>query len=164
MLEYIGKAFCFGDDINTDYIISSRRKKDTIDPYELVPYIMEDIRPDFARELSPVSILVAGNNFGCGSAMEVAAQIVHAAGITVILAKSFARSYYRNAINNGILIVEMNTDGIKEGDMIRVTMDNQEIIVHDQTNGYSVKQQAYSGKIFEILTCGGLIPYMINKK
>ena len=76
MAEYRGKALCFGDNINTDYIIASRRKKDTINPDELVKYIMEDIRPGFSSLIEPGVMLAAGENFGCGSAMEVAAQIV----------------------------------------------------------------------------------------
>ena len=80
-----GTAFCFGDYINTDYIISSRRKKDTINPEELVQYLMEDMRPGFYREIGPSGIIVAGKNFGCGSAMEVAAQVVYSAGIRIDL-------------------------------------------------------------------------------
>ena len=97
MIQFEGAAFCFGDDINTDYIIASRRKRDTLDVNILKQYIMEDIRPGFFHELSGSAILVAGENFGCGSAMEVAAQVVRGNNIPVILAKSFARSYYRNA-------------------------------------------------------------------
>lgn len=164
MYEVTGTAFVFPDDINTDYIISSRRKKDTIDPQELIPYLMEDIRPGFAAELAPCSILVAGENFGCGSAMEVAAQIVRAAGIEVIAAKSFARSYFRNAINNGILPVEIDTSFIREGDRICVCMDEDFITITDETNQKRAQCPAPGGKVREILNAGGLISYMLRHK
>lgn len=164
MFEYTAVAFVFPDDINTDYIISSRRKKDTIDPQELVPYLMEDIRPGFAAELAPRSLLVAGENFGCGSAMEVAAQIIRAAGIGVIAAKSFARSYFRNAINNGILPVEIDTSFIREGDCVQVRMDGDTLTVTDETTRQSAVCPAPGGKVREILNAGGLVPYMIQQK
>lgn len=164
MIEYRGRAFCFGDDVNTDYIISSRRKKDTIDPAELVAYLMEDIRPGFAQELSGVSILVAGENFGCGSAMEVAAQVVREAGIPVVLAKSFARSYFRNAVNNGILPLQTDTRHFKEGDMIAVSMGDLSIRVQNETTGYETSCPAFSPQLQEILSAGGLIPYMKRNK
>ena len=160
MIEYKGLAFKFGDDINTDYIISSRRKRDTLDLTVLKQYIMEDIRPGFYNELKEVNILVAGENFGCGSAMEVAAQVVKENNIPVILAKTFSRSYYRNAINNGILIVEMDTDNISENDIVEVVMDDKNIIVTDLTNEYTVNVKSFNEEIRKILLYGGLIGYM----
>ncbi len=160
MLEFTGRAICLGDDINTDYIISSRRKKDTINPEELVPYLMEDIRPGFNDMLKGSCILVAGQNFGCGSAMEVAAQVVKSAGITMILAKSFARSYFRNAINNGIMPVEIDTSDIREGDMIRIAQSGDFIEVVDLRSMKAIRRAGFQGKIREILECGGLVPYM----
>jgi 3-isopropylmalate/(R)-2-methylmalate dehydratase small subunit len=163
MISYVGIAFKFGDDINTDYIISSRRKKDTLNPDELTPYIMEDIRPGFNRELKKVNIIVAGENFGCGSAMEVAAQIMKSAGVPVILAKSFARSYYRNAINNGILLVELNTDSFSEGDLIKIKMDYKFITVENLNTGMSYTKPAFEDQLQEILTHGGLVEYIKEK-
>lgn len=160
MVQFEGAAFCFGDDINTDYIISSRRKRDTLDVNILKQYIMEDIRPGFFHELSGTAILVAGENFGCGSAMEVAAQVVRGNDIPVILAKSFARSYYRNAINNGILIVEMDTGGIKEQDQIRVTMDESGILVEDMTASLSVRRPGFRKELEDIILSGGLIEFV----
>ncbi len=164
MLECKGVVFKFGDNINTDYIISSRRKKDTLDTSVLKQYIMEDIRPGFYHELKGVSFLVAGENFGCGSAMEVSAQVVKENNIPVILAKSFARSYYRNAINNGILIVEMDTDSINENDTVNVKMDGNFILVEDLTNGYNVRIPGFRDEIREIIICGGLVGYMRKKQ
>lgn len=160
MIQYEGTAFLFGDNVNTDYIISSRRKRDTLDVEILRQYIMEDIRPGFFRELQEKSILVAGENFGCGSAMEVAAQVVRGNGIRVILAKSFARSYFRNAVNNGILPVEMDTSRIREGDRLTVRMDERAIVVTDQRTGEQVSRPPFRGKPGEILACGGLVEFV----
>lgn len=160
MLDYRARALCFGDDINTDYIISSRRKKDTIDPDELVPYLMEDIRPGFYKEIKGDSILIAGSNFGCGSAMEVAAQIVKSAGFPVIIASSFARSYYRNAVNNGVMPLEMDTSSIKEGDIIHVIQKEDGISVENERTGERKTLPPFSGKVGEILSYGGIVEYI----
>ena len=162
MIRYEGTAYCFGDNINTDYIISSRRKRDTLDVEILKQYIMEDIRPGFFHELQGTSILVAGENFGCGSAMEVAAQVVRGNQIPVILAKSFARSYYRNAINNGILIVEMDTDSIRENDQLRITMDESGIVVEDLTTGLQVHRPGFRKALEDIIVSGGMIEFVMK--
>ena len=150
----------FGDDVNTDYIISSRRKRDTLDLGVLKQYIMEDIRPGFYSELDGTSILAAGENFGCGSAMEVAAQVMPANNIPVILAKSFARSYFRNCINNGVLPVEMDTGNIEEGSVFHIIMDEDGILVHNLTNGTVTRRPGYKGVVMQILMSGGIVPYV----
>lgn len=160
MPTFEGKAFVFGDNINTDYIISSRRKKDTLDINVLKQYIMEDIRPGFYNELDGRSILVSGENFGCGSAMEVAAQIIPANNIPVILAKSFARSYFRNCINNGVLPVEMDTTGIREGQIVRVVMKDGEILVENLDTGETKSFPGLTGEVAKILESGGVVPYV----
>jgi 3-isopropylmalate/(R)-2-methylmalate dehydratase small subunit len=118
-----GRARVFGDDVNTDYIISSTRKKETIDPLQLREFLLEQLDPDFARSVRRGDILVAGCNFGCGSAMEVAVTTVLGAGFKAVIARSFSRTYLRNAMNNGLLPVIADTRNIVEGDALRLVSD-----------------------------------------
>lgn len=154
-----GRARVFGDDVNTDYIISSRRKKESIDPQFLRQYLFEDIVPGFAATLQPDDVIVAGKNFGCGSAMEVAATAVLGAGIEAVLARSFARTYYRNAVNNGLLPVICDTSGIREGDQLRITRGD-ELTVFNITTNAILPTKGYPKIMWDILNAGGLVSYM----
>ena len=136
-----GRARVFGDDINTDYIVTSRRKRESLDPQVLRHYLFEEIDPGFAATVEPGDIIVAGKNFGCGSAMEVAVTAVLGAGIGAVVARSFSRTYYRNAVNNGLLPVVRDTSGIREGDRITVSAEGLPKIMA------------------EIIGAGGLVPY-----
>ena len=160
MLSYQGKVFCFGDNINTDYIISSRRKRDTIDPEALKEFIMEDIRAGFFSELDGTSFIVAGSNFGCGSAMEVAAQILAVNNIPVVLARSFARSFFRNCVNNGIIPLETDTGWIREGDILHIIMQESGSVLHNLSKEISVTLPPFDSTVQAILTAGGIVSYM----
>jgi 3-isopropylmalate/(R)-2-methylmalate dehydratase small subunit len=155
-----GRVHKTHDDINTDYIISSRRKRDTLDLGILKNYLMEDIDPEFAAKVQPDDILVAGSNFGCGSAMEVASLVIKAAGIRVIIAKSFARTFYRNAINGGLLPIEADTGGIRNADQLRIVVDGSNITLHNLSNSHTVTAAAPDGLILEIFEAGGLVNYI----
>jgi 3-isopropylmalate/(R)-2-methylmalate dehydratase small subunit len=142
--DKVGIAYKFGDDINTDYIISSSRKRDTIDPQKLARFLMQDIRPGFGLQAKKGGFLVAGRNFGCGSAMEIAPLVVMAAGIRAVIAKSYARSFYRNAINLGL---EVDHSGL----------------IHDITKEKRIHTRPFPPLIKEILDAGGIIPYFERK-
>ncbi len=159
-MRIAGRARKFGDDINTDYIISSLRKKETLEPHELKNFLFEAIDPTFAESVRPDDLVVAGRNFGCGSAMEVAVTVMLASGIEAVLAESFARTYYRNAINNGLVPIECDTVSIREGDRITVVIDGRGVSVRNEDTGTTSVGHALVGVPMEILTAGGIVPYM----
>ena len=115
MIRLDGRARRLGDNVNTDYIITSTRKRDTIDEQVLKQWLLETLAPAGAASVREGDMLVAGHNFGCGSAMEVAVTVILAAGIKAVLAQSYSRTFYRNAINNGLIAVQCNTAAIEEG-------------------------------------------------
>lgn len=154
-----GRARVFGDDVNTDYIITSARKRETIDERALKQYLLETLDPGFAASVQRGDILVAGRNFGCGSAMEVAVTVPVAAGIRAVLAQTFARTYYRNAINNGLIPVECDTSAIREGDGLIVEL-GAELTVRDETQGLTIAGRALPPHMLRILEAGGLVPYI----
>ena len=160
MTAFNGRARRLGDDVNTDYIISSKRKKETLDEQTLKDYLLESVDPNFAGSVRNGDIIVAGANFGCGSAMEVAATVILAAGIPVVLARSFSRSFYRNAINNGLVPIECDTADIVEGDPIAIVMDSSGITVTNERTGAREQRPSLSGIAGEILAAGGLVPYL----
>lgn len=157
-LFFEGRARVFGNDINTDYIIASRRKRESLDPQVLRQYLFEEVNPDFAASVKPGDILVAGNNFGCGSAMEVAVTAVLGAGIRAVLARSFSRTYYRNAINNGLLPVICDTQRISEGQQL-VVSHNERMTVHNLTSGETIPANSLPQIMLDIFQAGGLVPY-----
>jgi 3-isopropylmalate/(R)-2-methylmalate dehydratase small subunit len=157
-----GRVHKLQDNINTDYIISSRRKRDTLDLNILKNYLMEDIDPGFAARVHEGDILAAGSNFGCGSAMEVASLVIKAAGIRVIIAESFARTFYRNAINGGLLPIEADTGSITDEDQLRIAVEGSNITIHNLTKSHTVTASAPGGLILEIFEAGSLVNYIRN--
>jgi 3-isopropylmalate/(R)-2-methylmalate dehydratase small subunit len=159
-----GRARVFGDDINTDAIILSSRKRKTIDTNELKRYLLESIAPQFAASVEAGDILVAGSNFGCGSAMEVAATVIQAAGIRAVLARSIARSFYRNAINNGLLVVECETSSIREGDRLSIQLADSLSTVRDLTTGTAIQGAPMPEIMLRILERGGLVEFLTTNR
>jgi 3-isopropylmalate/(R)-2-methylmalate dehydratase small subunit len=160
-----GRVHKFGDDINTDYIISSRYKRDTTDCDALKNFLFADIRDRFTDRVKQGDIIAAGYNFGCGSAMEVASRVVRAAGFHVIMAKSFARSYYRNGMNNGLLLVTADTDFLREGDEVSIGWDRDDTLVLTFAGRQAESRADVNlGKISRIAAklyeAGGLIEYL----
>lgn len=160
MLPLHGRARVFGDDVNTDYIISSSRKKETIDPQRLRVFLLEQLDPAFAASVQPGDILVAGSNFGCGSAMEVAVTTVLGAGIRTVIARSFSRTYLRNAMNNGLLPIVADTRGVAEGDTLYLLEKDDGVIVLGLADGREIPCEPLPPFMREMIACGGLIPFL----
>ncbi|MFT4066176.1 alpha-IPM isomerase [Paraburkholderia sp.] len=154
-----GIARCFGDNVNTDYIISSRRKRESLDPAVLKQYLFETIAPEFAASIRAGDILVAGRNFGCGSAMEVAVTAVVGAGIKIVLAQSFARTYFRNAVNNGLYPIECDTSRIEEGSALHIEL-GAGVVVHCDGMTGPLRAAPIAPDMLAILDAGGLVPYL----
>lgn len=159
-IQFTGRARRLGDDVNTDYIISSTRKRDTLDERELARYLLETVDPAFAASVRPGDILVAGRNFGCGSAMEVAATVILAAGIRAVVAASFARTFYRNAINNGLVPVECDTSEVRDGDCLVIRIGEEDAAVTNERTGHLTSALPLPTFVREILEAGGLVPFL----
>ena len=164
MTSLHGRARRFGDDVNTDYIIASTRKKETLDESVLAQYLMEAIDPHFAASVRPDDVIVAGRNFGCGSAMEVAVTVILAAGIKAVLATTFARTFYRNAVNNGLLPIECDTSTMREGDRLAIDVGATAISVTNQATGAVTAGLPLPKVILEIYQAGGLVPYLRTRR
>ncbi|MBN1998090.1 3-isopropylmalate dehydratase small subunit [candidate division KSB1 bacterium] len=150
------KVWTFGDDINTDLIIPARYLN-TFDPKELAKYCMVDADADFPQKVQPGDAIVAGKNFGCGSSREHAPIALKAAGISCVVAKSFARIFYRNAINIGLAIVECHEDiPVKDGEKIDIDFENGEITYSDRT----FESTQFPEFMKELIQAGGLMPWI----
>lgn len=153
-----GKAHKFGNDINTDYIIPSRRRARVEDIAEMARYVMEDADPTFRDRLYPGDFIVAGSNFGCGSSRETAPRVIQAARIAAVLATSFARIFFRNSISIGLPVVLCDTSLIEEGDDLEI--DLQQGIVHNRSRCVAIPirpMPAFMSRIFED---GGLVAHL----
>ena len=155
-----GRARVFGDDVNTDYIISSKRKRETIDETKLREFLFEGLDPAFAASVQPGDIIVGGRNFGCGSAMEVAVTVIQSAGIQAVLARSFARSFYRNAMNNGLVVVECDTTPIADGDVVAVSLNDTEVRARVPSRGIDLAGAPIPPLMRRILESGGLVAFL----
>ncbi|MCX8118802.1 MAG: 3-isopropylmalate dehydratase small subunit [Desulfobacterota bacterium] len=157
-----GRIWKFGADVDTDAIIPARYLNQS-DPKELARHAMEDERPEFAREVRPGDILLADKNFGCGSSREHAPLALKAAGISCIIAKSFARIFFRNSFNLGLPLLESPeaADAIQDGDRVRVDLTTGEI--EDLTLGKKFRATPIPAFMRELLEDGGLIPHLRKK-
>jgi 3-isopropylmalate/(R)-2-methylmalate dehydratase small subunit len=163
VIQLEGRARVFGDDVNTDYIIASTRKRDTLDESVLKRFLLEAVDPSFAASVREGDLLVAGRNFGCGSAMEVAATVILAAGIKAVLAQSFSRTFFRNAINNGLIPVQCDTSQTSEGSRLSVRLDGSQIVVTNQSTGRSLNAAPLPRIMLEILESGGLVSHIRDR-
>ena len=156
MAQYTGKVWVLGDDIDTDIIIPTEYLAlKTIE--DMKQYGFSPLRPELAGQIKPGDIIVAGKNFGCGSSREQAPEVIKALGIPCIIAKSFARIFYSNALNNGLLLLEQPElhDVVKEGDTITVTV-NEDV----EYNGKKYPIASLPENLMEIIEAGGLVKAM----
>lgn len=153
-----GRAHVFGDHINTDYIVSAKVKNRLTDLDEMSKYIMEDIRPGFYSEIRPGDFIVGGINFGCGSSREAAPGIIKRAGISAVIAKGFARIFFRNSINIGLLVLYADTSEINEGDQLLVNLNDGKI--ENATKGLLISTQSVPPFIKGIVDEGGIKNYL----
>ena len=152
-----GKVWKFGDNIDTDLIIAARYLN-TSEPSELAKYVMEDADPEFVAKMSIGDIIVAGENFGCGSSREHAPIALKSAGISAVIAPTFARIFYRNAFNMGLPIFELEESAeIDEGDTVKIDMDRGEVINISQAKTY--KFTPIPPFMQELVDAGGLIEF-----
>ena len=153
-----GKAWKFGDNISTDLIAPGRYFHLRENLPELAKHVLEDARSEFAGRVKEGDVIAAGKNFGLGSSREHAAQIIKISGVSTILAKSFARIFYRNAINLGLPALECDTDKINEGDELELRME--EGVIKNLTQGTEIKTSPMPDVMLLILNEGGLLPYI----
>lgn len=153
-----GRAWKYGDHVDTDVIIPARYLN-TSDPKELAEHVLEDLDPEFRRKMRPGDIIVAGENFGSGSSREHAPLAIKASGVSCVIAKSFARIFYRNAINIGLPILEAPeaVERIETGDELEVDFVSGEI--RNLTKGETYRANPFPDFVMEIIRAGGLIEY-----
>lgn len=153
-----GTAFKFGNNISTDHIIAGKYANLRSDLPELAKHVMEDADPDFVNKVKPGDVIVAGKNFGLGSSREHAALVIKMAGVSAVLAKSVARIFFRNAINQGLPVLICDTDKIDAGDEIEVNLS--EGIITDLTKNTKLSFGKMPKVMVDILNEDGLIPYI----
>lgn len=155
-MKFTGNAIKYGDNVDTDVIIPARYLN-TIDKKELASHCMEDLDKTFITRVKDGDIMVAGNNFGCGSSREHAPIAIKESGISLVIANSFARIFYRNSINIGLAIVECPeaVAGINEGDKVEADLDNG--VIYNRTTGAEFKTKPFPEFVQKIITAGGLV-------
>ena len=157
-----GKVHKFDDNVNTDEIISAKYLSIT-DPQELGKFCMQTLDKDFSKKVSKNDIIVAGKNFGCGSSREHALLAIKGTGIACVIAESFARIFYRNALNIGLpIIVVKDTSSIQAKDVISIDLENG--VIKDSTSGNNYSTEKFPLFMQEIIDCGGLMNWVAKNK
>jgi 3-isopropylmalate/(R)-2-methylmalate dehydratase small subunit len=157
MTTFTSPTHVYGDNIDTDRIIPGKYTK-TLDLSHLAAHLLEDLDPSFAVRVQPGDVLVAGENFGCGSSREQAPLAIQAAGITAVIATSFARIFFRNAINIGLPVVEIGPHTIQPGGTVTVDLENGRVT--DNHSGHTYKATQMPQVMIDILQAGGLAAYL----
>lgn len=156
-----GKAWKYGDNVNTDVIFPGKYTYVSMEPEEMAQHALEDLDPDFVKKVRPGDVIVAGKNFGCGSSREQAAVCLKHAGVQAVIALSFARIFFRNAINQGLLVVQSSeaVAGIEDGDEVSIDFEKGRIHTPKGTIGFP----QFPSLVLGILKAGGLIAYTKQK-
>lgn len=156
-----GKVWKYGDDVNTDVIFPGKYTYSILDPEEMAMHALEDLDPEFARKVRSGDVVVAGKNFGCGSSREQAATCLKYAGVQAVIAKSFARIFFRNAINQGLPVVQCKeaVDSIEGGEKINIEFSRGVIQTAKGVFDFTPLPES----ILQVLDAGGLIPYTKTK-
>lgn len=160
MEKFKGKTWTFRDCIDTDVIIAGRYLR-TFNPEDLAAHVMEAEDPEFSSKVNKGDIIVAGWNFGCGSSREQAPVAIKTAGVSVVIAKSFARIFYRNAINIGLPVITADIEA-NEGDILEV--DVNEGMINNITQSKQYKIKAFDQTMLDILESGGLVNKYLNDR
>ena len=156
-----GRIWKYGDDINTDVIFPGRYTYKVMEPAEMARHALEDLDPEFAGNVKPGDVIVAGKNFGCGSSREQAAACLRAAGVQAVVAKSFARIYFRNAINLGLAVLQCEeaSEALKTGEEVEIDFAGGKIISGDRV----FKFFPFPDSVIGIIEAGGLIEFTKQK-
>ena len=157
MENITNKVFAYGDNIDTDRIIPGKYTK-TLNLDTLAEHVLEDLDPSFAKQVKPGNIIVAGGNFGCGSSREQAPIAIKQCGVSAVVAKDFARIFYRNAINIGLPVLEIGKHDIKTQDEISIDFEAGTVTNHRDGKVYQATKLPSVMK--NILSAGGLVPYL----
>lgn len=155
-----GKVWTFGENIDTDVIIPGRYLR-TFNPQDLARHVLESERPEFTKNVQKGDIIVADENFGCGSSREQAPVAIKTSGVDAIIAKSFARIFYRNAINIGLPVIQTDIE-VNDGDILEIDLSKGTII--NQNTGKSIKFEPFKEFMLDILNSGGLVNHYLKGK
>ena len=161
----MGKVWKYGDDVNTDVIFPGKYTYKIMSDEEMASHALEDLDPNFAKNVNPGDIIVAGKNWGYGSSREQAVKCLKAAGIKAIIAESFARIYYRNCINLGLPAITLKKEEIEKFDAgDEVDVDIEKGIIINKSKGFELHFPPFEGYVMDIIRAGGIIEYIRKNK